>query len=336
MSALAARELLARLAGVGAVAARGVAVVVAHPDDETIGCGGQLGRLEGITLVHVTDGAPRNLRDTRAHGFATPEAYAAARRQELETAAGIAGIGPEALIGLGVPDQQAAFRLADLARRLAALFSEREIAVVLTHACEGGHPDHDAVAFAVHAACRLSRAHHLSRVHHLSRTELGCSRVRHHSDASREHPTCVRERSSRRGSADRVRADVSTPPASGRGESDPAPAIIEMPFYRAGPDGWVRQRFIPESGPGELALRLSDDQRRLKARLIAAHRSQQATLASFTSAVERFRPAPACDFTVLPNGGDLLYERHNWGLTGARWQALVRAAFAELCSERAA
>src|SRR6185437_9724842 len=27
---------------------------------------------------------------------------------------------------------------------------------VFTHAYEGGHPDHDAVAFAVHAACRLS------------------------------------------------------------------------------------------------------------------------------------------------------------------------------------
>ncbi|EHK52481.1 PIG-L deacetylase family protein, partial [Allomesorhizobium alhagi] len=47
--------------------------------------------------------------------------------------------------------------MASLARRLAWLFAARQIRFVCTHPFEGGHPDHDATAFAVDAACRLMR-----------------------------------------------------------------------------------------------------------------------------------------------------------------------------------
>ncbi|MBV9076739.1 MAG: PIG-L family deacetylase, partial [Methylobacteriaceae bacterium] len=60
------------------------------------------------------------------------------------------------------------------------------------------------------------------------------------------------------------------------------------------------------------------------------HRSQSETLASFDVQRELFRTAPDHDFTRLPNGGALLYERYGWGLTGARWLDLTGAAFAEL------
>jgi LmbE family N-acetylglucosaminyl deacetylase len=134
---------------------RGVLVVVAHPDDETIGLGAQLPRLPGIGLVHVTDGAPRDARDATAAGFASPGAYAQARRAELEAAMALAGVPADALVSLGVPDQEAFRDLAGIARRLAALMRERGTGIVLTHAYEGGHPDHDACAFAVAAACAL-------------------------------------------------------------------------------------------------------------------------------------------------------------------------------------
>lgn len=137
------------------IEAHDVAVVVAHPDDETVGCGALLSRLEGFELVLVTDGAPRNLADARAHGFASSAAYAAARRRELAAALEAAAAVPRKLFLLGVPDQQAAHRLAELSRRLAELFRRERIATVLTHAYEGGHPDHDATAFAVHVADRL-------------------------------------------------------------------------------------------------------------------------------------------------------------------------------------
>ena len=68
------------LGGSDPVAAETIAVVVAHPDDETLGCGAQLARLRGVTLVHITDGAPRNTRDGRAHDFKTLYAYEAARQ----------------------------------------------------------------------------------------------------------------------------------------------------------------------------------------------------------------------------------------------------------------
>lgn len=135
--------------------ARAAALVVAHPDDETVGCGGQLGRLRGIAVVLVTDGAPRNLVDARAHGFSSAKAYADARDEELRRALACAGVPGEALVRLGAPDQEAARRLAPLTRQLASRFAHKRIGCVLTHAYEGGHPDHDATAFAVHVAARM-------------------------------------------------------------------------------------------------------------------------------------------------------------------------------------
>src|SRR5205085_11027704 len=73
-----------------AIPAGRAALVVAHPDDETLGLGGQLPRLNGLTIIHVTDGAPRNRHDASRHGFATAAAYAAARRRAPEAAVALA------------------------------------------------------------------------------------------------------------------------------------------------------------------------------------------------------------------------------------------------------
>jgi N-acetylglucosamine malate deacetylase 2 len=140
-----------------AIAASDVAVVVAHPDDATIGCGAQLARLHGRIVVLVTDGAPRNGEDARRSGFATPQTYAAARRNELLAALRHAAVPVDAVRTLNIPDQEAALRLVDVARSLLDCFSRCRIRVVLTHAYEGGHPDHDATAFAVHLARHLLR-----------------------------------------------------------------------------------------------------------------------------------------------------------------------------------
>ncbi len=149
-------ELLAALAARRATMLR-VAVVVAHPDEETIGLGANLALLRRLTLVHVTDGAPRTLHDARGAGFATAAEYAAARRAELRAALAAGGATAE-LIELGVPDQGATAAMAGIARELAALFATRRIEAVVTHPYEGGHPDHDATAWAVHAASRSGPA----------------------------------------------------------------------------------------------------------------------------------------------------------------------------------
>lgn len=245
------------------------AVVVAHPDDETIGCGSLLSRFRDVTVMHVTDGAPRNLVDAQALGFGSAEAYAAARRGELEAAMALARLSADRLLWLGWSDQEASLHLVEIADDLSRRLSGADI--VLTHAYEGGHPDHDATAFATHAAMSLMRT---------------------------------------------------------RGETPPA--LIEFPLYRAGPEGWVFQSFSSEPQAGELTLELATEEQALKEAMFNAHASQGHVLARFSVNPERFRKAPRHDFSQLPNGGDLLYERMKWGMTGAGWLTLARAALADL------
>jgi LmbE family N-acetylglucosaminyl deacetylase len=135
--------------------ARYLAVITAHPDDETIGCGAQLQRLGGITIITATDGAPRDLADARARGFSSAQDYANARRIELRNALALADIPDHDSIGLHLPDQQAALNLAATTRALCEILGSRNTRLILTHTVEGGHPDHDAVAFAVRAAAAL-------------------------------------------------------------------------------------------------------------------------------------------------------------------------------------
>lgn len=132
-----------------------IMAVFAHPDDETVAIGGQLPRLRGIRFVCVTDGAPIRMDDALASGFSRREDYAAARRREIVAALGEAGISADAVLMLGAVDQRAAHDMARLARQLADLFHSENTAVAITHAYEGGHPDHDATALIVHAAARL-------------------------------------------------------------------------------------------------------------------------------------------------------------------------------------
>jgi LmbE family N-acetylglucosaminyl deacetylase len=121
-----------------------IVIVAAHPDDETIGMGAQLGSLREVTIVHVTDGAPRR----RPHW----KHYAQTRRAEFLRAASLAGIPPERCLEAGVPDQQAAHHLIELSCFLSRIFDELRPRFIFTHPYEGGHPDHDATAFAVHHA----------------------------------------------------------------------------------------------------------------------------------------------------------------------------------------
>lgn len=252
--------------------AHGIAVIVAHPDDETIGCGALLSHLEHVVLVVVTDGAPRDLNDARAAGFEDAASYAARRRRELASALDIAGCKPR-LVTLAFPDQRAAHSLSALTHRIADILRCTNVSTVLTHAYEGGHPDHDATAFAVHSAVRLLEA------------------------------------------------------------EDRKLSIVEMPLYRLGPEGMITQDF-PEPAEQVLLVPLSAEEQARKRRMIAAHASQQATLAIFTVTAERYRIAPDYDFSALPNRGRLLYERYGWGMTGECWLQLVQAAQRELQTDQ--
>ena len=133
-----------------------VALVVAHPDDETLAAGGSMHLLQDLTIIHVTDGAPLGLDDARRAGFATPDAYADARRRELLTALRLLPSMP-ALVELRIPDQDASLRMQHIADLVSTIIGDRGIRCVLTHAYEGGHPDHDAVARAIQTVAPAER-----------------------------------------------------------------------------------------------------------------------------------------------------------------------------------
>ncbi len=133
-------------------------VVMAHPDDETIALGARMGRFQEAHFVHVTDGAPRNEQDSRAHGFQSLDEYRKARVQELEAMFTQAGLQRVSRSSLNFPDQEASLNLVELTSLLAQHIAHHRPEIIFTHPYEGGHPDHDACAFAVHHAVALNRA----------------------------------------------------------------------------------------------------------------------------------------------------------------------------------
>ncbi len=280
-------SLLAALAGRHEYLGR-TALVVAHPDDETLAAGGSWAYLGDLLLIHITDGAPRHLDDAAKAGFATPEDYGQARQNELRQALNIAkqqqlpplppgegrGEGNDTqgsrqaakplpqqerfqTENLSISDQTAALHIPEIATTLATRFDDHEITAILTHAYEGGHPDHDATCAAVQRA------------------------------------------------------------AAGR-------EIVEFPAYHAAPDGsLVTARFLP--GPNPVTIALTPAERSQKQAMIACFTTQAGFLTRFATAQEQFRHAPKYDFSQPPHPGRLNYEYWGWPLTGARFRTLACA-----------
>ena len=123
-------------------------IIVAHPNDEVIAAGGLISRLNNVTILHVMDGAPSDRIATVAAGFSRPSDYARARRAECISALALANVPEDRILDFAVADHQAPHALAELTRRVAGFLQQSSPDVVLTHPYEGGHPDHDATAFA--------------------------------------------------------------------------------------------------------------------------------------------------------------------------------------------
>ena len=116
-------------------------VLVAHPDDESLGCGVLLQRIARASILVCTDGAP-----DRWPLDLVRKVYAARRRAELRAAVSIARVEGVEVIS-GIQDQGLHKSLNRAAAAIAVHVRKRRPRALLTHAFEAGHPDHDACAF---------------------------------------------------------------------------------------------------------------------------------------------------------------------------------------------
>jgi N-acetylglucosamine malate deacetylase 2 len=137
-----------------------VLILAAHPDDETLGAGGLLQRLSAsrvpLAVAHLTDGAPANMVDASEHGFSSARDYAVGRQREL-TRAFRCLPGPVDTFALGFQDQAASYQLLASVEAVSQLIDTWDPSVIISHPYEGGHPDHDAAAFAVSVALTIRR-----------------------------------------------------------------------------------------------------------------------------------------------------------------------------------
>jgi N-acetylglucosamine malate deacetylase 2 len=290
-----------------------VLIVVAHPDDETLGLGSQLCRFEDALLVHATDGAPRDGEDARNYGFATPAEYAAARRRELAAALRAGGADGVRTLCLGLPDKEAMANLAGLARRIARFFLKEKPAVVFTHTYEGGHPDHDSVAFAIHAAGRVLDCPPTILEFPLYHRAAGEMVTGVFPAAISPSP---RPSPRKRGEGEQRRGDnlaledvterrnwVPSPRARGEGQGEGLSPI---------PEEWL------------LELDAGDIGR--KRAMLDCFATQRWLFAPFDLSAERLRPAPQYDFRQPPHPGELHYETLGWGITGEGWRRAAAKA----------
>ena len=134
-------------------ASRHVMLLAAHPDDEVIGAGGQYAAMGRLELVHLTDGASSH-RTAWKRGWPSRGRYAACRLKESLNAAALSGVSASAAV-LGARDGNASLSLLASVEKLVRLLGASRPDLILTHAYEGGHPDHDAAAFVARAACAL-------------------------------------------------------------------------------------------------------------------------------------------------------------------------------------
>jgi N-acetylglucosamine malate deacetylase 2 len=118
-------------------------VLVAHQDDEAIGCGILLQRAEQPAVVFATDGAPTDQYFWGKYG--SPERLAKIRRAEAAHAMSEVEVARYEI--LSIRDQRLFEHLPEALDRIITIARDHRCGSIVTHAYEGGHPDHDACSY---------------------------------------------------------------------------------------------------------------------------------------------------------------------------------------------
>lgn len=124
---------------------RRAVVLAAHPDDESLGCGGTLAQLADagaeLSAVFVTDG------DATRGSARGPATTGRARRLEAEAACRVLGVGTSSF--LGVPDGEVGAHVDAVAGAITAAVTRASPEALLLPWFLDGHPDHQALSAAL-------------------------------------------------------------------------------------------------------------------------------------------------------------------------------------------
>ena len=134
-------------------------IFAAHPDDETLACGGLLQRVPAAMVVFATDGTPAGFGLERRYG--SLQAYTELRFQEASRALRHVPSASFKWItrtdGSYFEDMHVYEELPEAATSLRAVAQAFSPDAIVSHTYEGGHIDHDACSFlAMHVAEALS------------------------------------------------------------------------------------------------------------------------------------------------------------------------------------
>ncbi len=123
--------------------------VFAHPDDEVLGASSLLDKYgEDARVVFITDGMPPKDEDPEYYPPHTSfpdygSEYAAMRRNEAIKALSVFGVARERIFFLDSTDTKLIDDIEKCRKILEELFATLNPSMIITHAYEGGHIDHD-------------------------------------------------------------------------------------------------------------------------------------------------------------------------------------------------
>ncbi len=133
-----------------------ILVVGAHPDDETLGCGGAVARRlsEGheVVVVVLTPGERLYSVVLGIDADPTPAEMGRIRQEETRRSTRILGVRPDDVLFLSYGDGTLSLHEAEAARDLAAILRERQPAEVWSLSDYEHHADHAAAARIVRSA----------------------------------------------------------------------------------------------------------------------------------------------------------------------------------------